>query len=161
MKGLFLEEIELSVEDILGRHHFTREAILRFAKAYDPQPFHLSDDAAQQSIFGALCASGWHTAAAWMKCYVAFNAKCRAERARKGERLPSIGPSPGFENLKWLKAVYVDDTITYSCRTTEKRVLRSRPGWGLLRSANSGVNQKGEAVFAFDSKVLVQMRSGD
>jgi acyl dehydratase len=160
VKGLFLDEIEVGIEDILGSYHFTREAILRFAESYDPQPFHLSDEAARQSHFGALCASGWHTAAAWMKCYVAFNDKCRVERASQGERLPAIGPSPGFENLKWLKPVYVGDTIVYSCRMTEKRALKSRPGWGLLRIANSGVNQKGEAVFAFDGKVLVEMRGG-
>lgn len=158
MKGLYLEETGIGVEDLLGNYHFTRDTILRFAKSYDPQPFHLSDEAARQSHFGALCASGWHTAAAWMKCYVAYNEKCRAERARKGERLPTIGPSPGFENLRWLKPVYVEDSITFSCKTTDKRVLKSRPGWGLLRFNNAGVNQTGETVFAFDGKVLVQMR---
>jgi acyl dehydratase len=160
VKGLYLEEIEIGVEDFLGRHHFTREAIVRFAKAYDPQPFHLSDEAARDSHFGALCASGWHTAAAWMKCYVAFNEKSRTERSRKGEGLPVIGPSPGFENLKWLKPVYVDDTISFSCKTTGKRVLNSRAGWGLLRFAATGINQAGDGVFAFDGKVLVQMRKG-
>ena len=158
MKGLYLEEIEIGEEDFLGRYQFTREAILRFAKAYDPQPFHVSDEAAKKSHFGALCASGWHTAAAWMSCYVAFNERCRAERARKGEDVPAIGPSPGFENLKWLKPVYVDDTISFSCRMMDKRVLKSRAGWGLLQFGNTGVNQKGETVFSFDGKVLVQMR---
>jgi len=158
VKGLYLEEILIGLEDFLGSHRFTRDAILRFAKAYDPQPFHLSDERARISHFGALCASGWHTAAAWMKCYVAFNENCRAERRRKGEQLPAIGPSPGFENLKWLKPVYVDDTINFSCTTTDKRELKSRPGWGLLRFRTAGMNQNGDIVFGFDGKVLVQMR---
>jgi len=158
MKGLYLEEIESGSLDVLGSHHFTREAILRFARAYDPQPFHLDDEAAARSQFGALCASGWHTAAAWMRCYVTFNERHRAERLRNGDQLPDIGPSPGFENLKWLKPVYPGDTITYSSQITGKRALRSREGWGLLSSANRGVNQKGELVFSFDGKVLVQMR---
>lgn len=158
MKGLFLEEIELDRDEILGRHHFTRQAIVHFAQAYDPQPFHLDDEAARQSHFGGLCASGWHTAAAWMKCYTAFNDRHRLERASRGEGLPEIGPSPGFQNLRWLKPVYVGDTITYHCRTREKRPLRSKPGWGLLQFSTLGRNQKEEAVFSFDGKVLVQMR---
>ena len=158
MKGLFLEEIDIGSEETLGSHHFTREAVLRFAKSYDPQPFHLDDEAAAQSHFGALCASGWHTAAGWMKCYVAFNARHRALRAIAGEQLPEIGPSPGFERLKWLKPVYPGDTVTYKSRAIEKRALTSRRGWGLLSSANSGFNQHGDLVFSFDGKVLVQMR---
>jgi acyl dehydratase len=157
MKGLYLEDIEIGAEETLGSHLFTREAILKFARSYDPQPFHLDDEAARQSHFGALCASGWHTAAAWMKCYVEFNERHRQMRAARGERLPDIGPSPGFEKLKWLRPVYPDDRITYSSRMMDKRALKSRPGWGLLSSANSGVNQQGELVFAFDGKVLVQM----
>jgi acyl dehydratase len=158
VKGLFFEEIELDREEMLGLHHFTREAILRFARAYDPQPFHLDDEAARHSHFGALCASGWHTAAAWMKCYTAFNERHRLERAGRGECLPEIGPSPGFQNLKWLKPVYVGDTITYAYRTKEKRPLRSKADWGLVQFNTHGSNQKEELVFSFDGKVLVRMR---
>jgi acyl dehydratase len=161
MKGLYLEEIEIGTKELLGSYHFTREAILKFARAYDPQPFHLDDAAAAESHFGALCASGWHTAAAWMKCYVDFNEGHRRERAKRGERVPEIGPSPGFENLKWLKPVYVGDRITYFCSVTSKRPLKSRKGWGLLSSASIGINQKGEPVFSFDTKVLVQRLGQD
>jgi acyl dehydratase len=158
MKGLFLEEIEIGREETLGSHEFTREAILAFARRFDPQPFHLDDKAARKSHFGALCASGWHTAAAWMKCYVSFNEHHRRQRMARGEAIPEIGPSPGFENLRWLKPVYPGDRVTYFCRTKNTRALTSRPGWGLLASLNSGVNQKGEAVLTFEGKVLVQMR---
>ena len=159
MKGLFLEEIKIGSEEVLGSHQFTRDSILAFAKRFDPQPFHISDEAARLSHFGALCASGWHTAAAWMKCYVAFNDRHRRERMARGESVPAIGPSPGFENLRWPKPVYPSDVIVYRCRMTDRRPLKSRPGWGLLASLNSGVNQNGESVLSFEGRVLVQMRS--
>jgi acyl dehydratase len=158
MKGLYLEDIPIGMQDVLGSHHFTREAVLRFARAFDPQPFHLDDGAAARSHFKALCASGWHTASGWMSCYVTFNERHRQKRARLGERLPDIGPSPGFENMKWLKPVYPGDTVTDVSLVTGKRSLKSREGWGLLLTANTGTNQKGEAVFSFDGKVLVQLR---
>jgi acyl dehydratase len=159
MKGLFLEEVEMGREETLGSYQFTRDAIIAFAKRFDPQPFHLDDEAARHSHFGALCASGWHTAAAWMKCYVAFNDNHRRERMARGEPVPEIGPSPGFENLRWLKPVYPGDVIAYRCRMTDKRPLKSRPGWGLLVTANSGIDQKGKCVLSFEGRVLVQMRS--
>ncbi|MGH6873442.1 MAG: MaoC family dehydratase [Aestuariivirgaceae bacterium] len=158
MKGLFLEDINIGSEEALGTYQFTRDAILAFAKRFDPQPFHLDDEAARQSHFGALCASGWHTAAAWMKCYVAFNQHHRRQRLAGGETVPAIGPSPGFENLRWPKAVYPGDVIAYRCLMTDKRRLKSRPGWGLLTSTNSGINQNGECVLSFEGKVLVEMR---
>lgn len=159
MKGLFLEEIEIGSEEELGSYHFTRDGILAFAKRFDPQPFHVDDVAARQSHFGALCASGWHTTAAWMKCYVAFNDHHRRERMARGEAVPAVGPSPGFANLRWLRPVYPGDVIVYRCRMTDKRRLTSRPGWGLLVSSNSGENQKGESVLSFEGKVFVQMRA--
>jgi acyl dehydratase len=155
MMGLFYEEIEPGLSVELGRRHFTREAILSFAKAYDPQPFHVDDAAAKTGPFGTLIASGWHTASAWMKCYMAANEAGRAARAAKGEAMPEQGPSPGFANLKWLKPVRPGDTIGYQARVTGKRVLASRPGWGLVESLNEGVNQKGETVFSFEGRVLV------
>jgi len=158
MKGLFLEDVEIGSEEVLGSYQFTRDAVVGFAQQFDPQPFHVDDEAARRSHFGSLCASGWHTTAAWMKCYVAFNDRHRRERMARGEAIAVIGPSPGFENLRWPKPVYAGDVITYRCRMTDKRPLKSRPGWGLLTSVNSGVNQKGESVLSFEGKVLVQMR---
>jgi acyl dehydratase len=160
MKGLFLEDIEIGSEEALGSYEFTRDAIVKFARKFDPQPFHVDDEAARQSHFGALCASGWHTAAAWMKCYVAFNDHHRRERMARGDAMPAIGPSPGFENLRWPKPVYAGDVVAYRSQVTDKRALKSRPGWGLLASLNEGINQKGESVLSFEGRVLVQMRAG-
>jgi acyl dehydratase len=158
MMGLFYEEIEAGLSVELGSHHFTREAVLAFAKAYDPQRFHVDETAAAAGPYGGLIASGWHTAAAWMKCYMAANEAYRGRRASKGEALPEQGPSPGFVNLKWLKPVRPGDTIGYRAKVTGKRALASRPDWGLVESLNEGINQKGETVYSFEGRVLVQRR---
>jgi acyl dehydratase len=154
MLGLFFEEIDEGLAVGLGGYHFTRDSILAFARKYDPQPFHLSDEGGLAGPFGKLSASGWHTAAGWMKCYVATNSAARARLEAGGKTLPEIGPSPGFANLKWLKPVYPNDTISYRCSVTAKRALTSRPEWGMVFSLNEGFNQMGDLVFSFEGKVL-------
>lgn len=158
MIGLYLEDIEPGRVVELGSHHFTREAIIAFARQYDPQPFHLDEEAARLGPFGVLSASGWHTGAAWMKCYVAANQKAEAEMRARGGTPAVVGPSPGFTNLRWLKPVTPGDTISYRSTVTGKRALNSRPGWGLVFSLNEGFNQKGELVFSFEGKVLTPKR---
>jgi acyl dehydratase len=158
MLGLALEDIGEGRSVVLGSYQFTRDNILAFAQRYDPQPFHLSDEAGIAGPFGALSASGWHTASAWMKCYVASNEAARAELAALGNILPEVGPSPGFANLKWLKPVFPGDVVSYRCTVTSKRELNSRPQWGLVFSLNEGFNQKGELVFSFEGKVLTARR---
>jgi acyl dehydratase len=158
MIGLFLEEIEIGQVVELGSHHFTKEAIIAFARKYDPQPFHLDEASALKGPFGKLSASGWHTAAAWMKCYVASNQAAEARMHAEG-RVPAItGPSPGFTNLRWLKPVCPGDTITYRSTVTGKRELNSRPGWGMVFSLNEGFNQTGELIYSFEGKVLTPTR---
>ena len=158
MIGLFFEDIEAGLTVDLGSYAFTREAVLAFARCFDPQPFHIDDEAAARGPFGRLAASGWHTAAAWMKCFVAANESARSRLAEEGKSLPEVGPSPGFSNLKWLKPVYPGDTVAYQSVVSGKRDLVSRPEWGLVESINEGRNQYGEVVFSFDGKVLVQRR---
>lgn len=158
MIGLYLEEIEIGRAVELGSHHFTKEAILAFAKQYDPQPFHLDEEAAAKGPFGRLSASGWHTAAGWMKRYVATNQAAEAEMRAEGKEPAPLGPSPGFTNLRWLKPVCPGDTITYRSTVAGKRDLNSRPGWGLVFSMNEGFNQDGDLVFSFEGKVLTPKR---
>ncbi len=158
MLGLFLEDIDEGLSVDLGSYHFSRESILRFARKYDPQPFHLSDEEGWKGPFGALSASGWHTAAGWMKCFVAVNDTARAKLLAGGKALPEIGPGPGFTNLRWLKPVLPGDTVRYSCKVTGKRELASRPQWGIVFSLNEGFNQKNELVFSFEGKVLTARR---
>ena len=93
-----------------------------------------------------------------MRCYVAFTTVCRKELIDGGATAPELGPSPGFANLRWPRPVYVDDEVTYSTTPTAKRILKSRPGWGMLSSDNRGLNQSGECVLSFNGKVLVRLR---
>jgi acyl dehydratase len=160
MIGLYLEDIEAGRVVELGHHHFTKEAIIAFAKQYDPQPFHLSEEGGRNGPLGVLSASGWHTAAGWMKCYVATNQAAEAKMRAAGLEPAPVGPSPGFTNLRWLKPVTPGDTITYRSTVTGKRELNSRPEWGLVFSLNEGFNQKGELVFSFEGKVLTPKRTG-
>ena len=160
MIGLSREEIALGLSVDRGSHHFTREAIVDFARRYDPQPFHLDEDAARNGPFGVLSASGWHTAAAWMKRYVATNQEAEARMLREGRTPAPLGPSPGFTNLRWLKPVTPGDTIRYRGTVTGKRELASRPQWGLVFSMNEGFNQAGTLVFSFEGKVLTPKRPG-
>jgi acyl dehydratase len=154
----FFEDIRIGERSEIGRHTFTAEEIKRFAARYDPQPFHLDEAAAARSHFGALCASGWHTAAICMRLLVARKDRVVAELAARGEPIATWGPSPGFRELKWVKPVYVGDTITYATEPIEKRESRSRPDWGLLFSRNTGTNQRGELVYSFIGSAFIERR---
>jgi acyl dehydratase len=154
----FFEDIRIGQKSEIGSHTFTAEEIKRFAARYDPQPFHLDEAAAERSHFGALCASGWHTAAICMRMLVKRKDRIVAELEARGEPVATWGPSPGFRELKWLKPVYVGDTITYATEPIEKRVSNSRPRWGLLFSRNTGTNQNGELVYSFVGSAFIERR---
>ena len=154
----FFEDIAVGEKIELGRYTYTADAIKAFAARFDPQEFHLDEAAAARSHFGALCASGWHTAAMWMRLMVEHNRRDDEARLARGERVASLGPSPGFRELKWLKPVYVGDTITYATEVLETRASNSRPQWGLMTIRNTGVNQKGELVISFISVAFVARR---
>ena len=158
MMGLYLEEVEVGLEIELGRYRFTRENIIDFARTFDPQPFHLDEMAAVAGPFGRFTASGWHTAAGWMKNFVAANQQAEAAMRAAGKVPHAVGPSPGFSNLKWPRPVCPGDTVTYWSKVTGKRELATRPEWGMVFSINHGFNQYGEQVFSFDGKLLSPRR---
>jgi acyl dehydratase len=154
----FFEDIQIGEVFGLGRHNFGVDEIKAFARRFDPQLFHVDEDAAARSHFGALCASGWHTAVVWMRLMVDF---CRglAETAQgRGEPVASIGPALGFRELKWLKPVFVGDTIDYASEVVELQISESRPGFGLMTIRSTGVNQNGEPVISFLSTTFVECR---
>jgi acyl dehydratase len=155
----FIEDIKAGERYELGSHTFSAEAIMTFAQRYDPQRFHVDEQAAARSHFGALVASGWHTASVWMRLMVDYHRREDEARRARGETIAEMGPSPGFRELKWLKPVYVGDTISYASEVVETRPSKSRPGWGLMTLRNTGVNQKGEPVISFVSTVFIQARS--
>jgi len=154
----FFEDVVVGERFEVGRHTFTTDNIKAFARRFDPQLFHLDEAAAARSHFGALCASGWHTAAVWMRLMVEHQRREDDARRARGEPVAVLGPSPGFRELKWLKPVYIGDTITYSTEVIETRASSSRPGWGLMTIRNTGVNQKGEPVISFISVAFVERR---
>ena len=155
----FWEDIAVGERAEVGRYTFTTDNIKAFARRFDPQPFHLDEAAAARSHFGALCASGWHTASVWMKRMVGYRDRTRTDALARGERPARLGPSPGFSNMKWVKPVYAGDTIAYRSTVTAKRASASRPGWGLVFHHNTGTNQHGEEVFAFDGMVFWERRA--
>jgi len=154
----FWDDIATGEKTELGRFTFTADNIKAFALRFDPQAFHLDEAAAARSHFGALCASGWHTASIWMRLMVEHQKSEDAARRGRGQAVAALGPSPGFRELKWLKPVYVGDTITYATEVIEKRPSASRPNWGLITFHNTGVNQKGEAVISFISVAFIERR---
>lgn len=143
------DELEVGATDFLGEHTFTAEDIIRFATAFDPQPFHVSEEAGRNSPFGRLAASGWHTAALWMRHLVRARREAIEAAEASGLGVPRFGTSPGFKALRWLKPVYAGDTIRYATTVVDKRPSRSRPGWGLSFSHNTGWNQHGDKIFEF------------
>jgi acyl dehydratase len=154
----FFDDIRIGDKVTIGSHLFTAEEIKTFAGQYDPQPFHLDETLARQSHFGALVASGWHTAAQWMRNMVAYRKGEADAMRRRGEPVPVIGPSPGFKDMRWLKPVFAGDTIAYTTEAIEMRVSKTRPEWGLVRLLNSGTNQRGVQVMTFISTALIERR---
>ena len=149
------DHLKPGFESVIGSYCFQPDEIVRFAEKFDTQTFHVDPEAAKQSLFGGLCASGWHTASIWMK----LNRKFASEKAEimksQGIRPPEYGPSPGFTDLKWLKPVFAGDTITYANRNKSIRQSKSRPGWWVLEVEHEGHNQDEAPVISFTSTVLV------
>jgi acyl dehydratase len=122
-----------------GKHLVTREEVLRFATEFDPQPFHVDDEAAERSLFGGLSASGWHT------CAMCMRMMCDAYLLDS----TSLG-SPGIDNIKWLSPVKPGDTLRVRMTVLEARPSKSRPTVGLVKSAWEVLNQHGQAVMTME-----------
>ncbi|EGP10185.1 MaoC-like dehydratase [Bradyrhizobiaceae bacterium SG-6C] len=151
----YFEDVKIGDRRELGSFTFLADDIKKFAAKFDPQPFHLDEEAGRKSVFGGLAASGWHVSAIFMKLTVAhFKRDAEAALAR-GEKPVLSGPSPGFDNLKWIKPVLAGDTLTYLSEISSLRVLESRPQWGLVGFLNTASNQRGELVFSFEGKAFL------
>jgi acyl dehydratase len=148
----YLEDLVPGTVETFAPYRFTAEDIVAFAQTFDPQPFHVDEAAARASHFGGLCASGWQTAAVWMRQMLL----ARGDR-RGGAR---TGPSPGFRDMRWLRPVYAGDSITFDATLTAARPSASRPGWGIAFHHNTGRNQRGETVFTFEGAALWERRPG-
>jgi acyl dehydratase len=155
----FFEEIEIGARRELGSFTFTADAIKKFAAEFDPQRFHLDEEAGRKSLFGGLAASGWHVASVCMKVLVADGKRQMQEAAARGDEVAVWGPSPGFRELRWIKPVLAGDTIRFSNQVETKRTSSSRPQWGILQARNTGINQRGETAFSFLATAFVPRRN--
>jgi acyl dehydratase len=144
----YFEDLVVGAETTFGDYAVTREEVLDFARKYDPQPFHLSDEEAAKTHFGRLAASGWHTAA--MTMAVIVKAITKDEQAGLG--------SPGVDDLRWMKPVYPGDTLTVSGKILDKTPSRSKPDIGSFRTETLVINQHDEPVMRFTSIVLMRRR---
>ena len=148
---IYFEDLQVGAETEFGSYHVTREEVLEFARKYDPQPFHLSDEEAAKTHFGRIAASGWHTAA--MTMAVIARHVVADEQAGLG--------SPGIDELRWRKPVYPGDTLTVRGHLLEKTPSRSRPEIGSFRTQTIVTNQDDEVVMTFVSIVLIRRRPHD
>ena len=125
----------------------SRDAVVAFAREFDPQPFHTDEEAAKQSLFGGLCASGWHT------CAMAMRIMC------DGYLLESSSQgSPGIDSLRWLKPVFPGDTLRLCMEVLEARVMNSKPHIGLVRSRWTMRNQHDEPVLTMEGWGMFRRR---
>ena len=145
---LYFDDIEVGFKRSFGSYEVTREEVLEFAQKYDPQPFHLSDEAAAQTHFGRLAASGWHTCAMTMAMLV---------ENMKAHRTASLG-SPGIDELRWVRPVYPGDTLRCESEVIAKRRSASRPGMGLFKSRLTIFNQDDAVVMTFVSNGMIETR---
>jgi acyl dehydratase len=154
----YYEDVRVGDADDLGKHTFAADDIKSFARRFDPQLFHVDQETAARSHFGALVASGWQTAAIWMRLMVNHRRRQIEAATARGDPVAQMGPALGFRDMKWLKPVYVGDTIAYRIEVVDKRVSVSRPGKGLLMVRATGVNPHGELVISFVSTTFVERR---
>jgi acyl dehydratase len=155
----YFEDLRVGIRTEVGSHTFTADEIKAFAREFDPQPFHLDEEAAARSHFGALCASGWHTAALCLRHVVLARQREEAERRQRGEPVAKSGPSPGLRDLKWPRPVYVDDAITFAQEIVELRTVSSRPEVGLRIARLTGTNQRGNLVYSVLSSTFIERRT--
>ena len=145
---IYFEDLEIGSETCFGSYDVTREEVIDFARKYDPQPFHLSDEEAAKTHFGRIAASGWHTCAMTMAVIARFVVE---------DQQAGLG-SPGVDELRWLKPVYPGDTLHVRGKIVAKTPSRSKPDLGSFRTETVVTNQHDVPVMRFTSIVLIRRR---
>ncbi len=144
----YYEDLIVGSRSSYGRYAVTRDEVLAFASKYDPQPFHLSDEAAAQTHFGRISASGWHSGAMMMAMMVEH---------MKDDPVASLG-SPGLDELRWIKPVYPGDTLRVESELIDKRRSKSRPDMGITKTRTMMFNQHDKQVLSVIANGLVRVR---
>lgn len=145
---LYYEDIEIGARHSFGRYEVSREEVLDFARKYDPQPFHLDDEAAARTHFGRVSASGWHSCAMTMRMLV---------ENMMENRQAGLG-SPGVDQIRWKKPVYPGDVLRCETEALEKRRSQSKPDMGIFKSACTVFNQDDEVVLTLISNGMIETR---
>jgi acyl dehydratase len=146
MTRLYFDDLRVGQRFVSQSHVVDRDQVVRFAREFDPQPFHLDEQGAKQTVFGELVASGWHTAAITMRLLV--------EGA-----VPIAGGIVGVGGeIAWLKPVRPGDVVRVHCEVLEIVPSRSRADRGLVRIQTETRNQHGEAVQTFVARIVVPKR---
>lgn len=136
-----------SVAEFHDDRAITKEEIVRFAEVYDPQPFHLDEEAARKSMLGGLCASGWHS------CCIVM----RLNYDHWLDRTASMG-APGIDEMRWEKPLRPGDRLTLRRTILHKRISRSRPDMGLVAMSVDALNQNGEIILRQKHTQLIEVR---
>ena len=145
----YFEDLEVGTKASFGHYEVTREEVIAFASSYDPQPFHLDDEAAAQTYFGRLSASGWHTCSMTMRMMVEHFSS---------EETASLG-SPGIDELRWIKPVYPGDTLRVESELIEKRQSKSKPHMGFTKTRQTTFNQHDEPVMSMIGNGIIRVRN--
>jgi acyl dehydratase len=143
----YFEDVEVGETTRFGRYEVTREEIIEYARQFDPQPFHLDEEAARASMFGGLIASGWHTGAMFIRMVCDGMVSTAATSG-----------SMGFDDLRWLKPVRPGDVLSVDSVVREKIESRSRPDRGTVKIESRVSNQRGEVVMSLVSLVIYMRR---
>jgi acyl dehydratase len=143
----YWEDYEVGHKYPLGSTSFSETEIVDFARQFDPQPFHIDREAARDSMFGGLIASGWHVASKLMRLFV----ECYLDKRT------SLG-SPGLDELRWLKPVRPGDTLSAWIECTAKVPSKSKPQLGIIHETWTATNQKGELVMSAKGINMIRRR---
>ncbi len=147
MPDIYFEDFAAGQEYDLGSRTLDQSAIVEFASEFDPQPFHIDEAAAAQSIYGGLIASGWHTCGVYMRLL------CDGVL----HRVASMG-SPGVDELRWLGPVRPGDTLSGKLRIEAVRASKSKPDRGIVMTAGEMRNQYGDLVLTLKSAMMIRRR---
>lgn len=145
---LYLDDLQVGTKRSYGSYVVTREEVLEFARKYDPQPFHLSDEEAAKTHFGRLAASGWHTCSMAMAMFV---------EAMQETPQASLGAA-GVDELRWLKPVYPGDVLRCESEVLEVTPSRSKPDMGSVINQTTVFNQDDVPVLRFTARALMRRR---
>jgi acyl dehydratase len=147
MTMMYWEDFAAGQSYDLGSRTLEPEAVMAFAREYDPQPFHTDEEAAKDSIYGGLIASGWQTGATYMRLL------CDG----LVHRVAGMG-SPGLDELRWLMPVRPGDTLTGTFFIDETRASKSKPDRGLIMTRGELANQNGDTVMTLRSTMMIRRR---